>query len=400
MNIAQYRKAGTPRNPCARISTQKQLAQRGHQPHTRDALEVRSGGEILHEKPVTSKAQKAEPLPDRDRLRVRVLLDDAATSELARDVRAGLARQPKSIPPKYFYDAEGSRLFDRICDTPEYYQTRTEQKLLEALADDLIARTKPSDLIELGSGAARKTRALLDAMDRAGLTSRYVPFDVSESMLCESAEQLLDAYPWLDVAGIVGDYERHLDALPAGARRLFLFLGSTIGNFGPGEAVAFLARLRALMSEGDFLLIGLDTVKSEDVLNNAYNDAQGLTEAFNKNVLRVINRELYADFDLNAFEHVAFYNHERSQIEMHLEARCTQRVRIKQLDMNVDFVENERILTEISRKFSQESANDTLERAGLELEQWFAAPDDQFALALCRPSYARPPRFARTGRPG
>ncbi|MFW6051225.1 MAG: L-histidine N(alpha)-methyltransferase [Myxococcota bacterium] len=313
---------------------------------------------------------------------VHVRPDEGST--LARDVREGLGTRPRSIPPKHFYDARGARLFDAICDTPEYYVTRTEQALLERVVDEVVAASEPTDLVELGSGAARKTRTLLEGMLRRGRPVRYVPLDVSEEMLRRSAEALLRDYPDLEVHGVVADYERHLDRLPDGGRRLVAFLGSTLGNFPDADAVDFLRRVAENLGEGDRLLLGLDLVKAPEVLDAAYNDAQGITEAFNKNVLAVINDQLDADFDLGAFEHDARFVPERSQVEIRLRSVEAQRVRIDRLEMTVDFEPGEAILTEISRKFTREGAEDTLARAGLGLDRWYASDDGYFALALAR----------------
>lgn len=322
---------------------------------------------------------------DNSRLRVEVCAPATQSSTLASDVRAGLASSPKRLPPKHFYDERGSRLFDAICDTPEYYPTRAEQALLERIATDVIADVAPTDLVELGSGSARKTRVLLDAVGSALGACRYVPFDVSEEMLRRSSRTLLAAYPWLTVHGIVGDYDLHMDRLPAGERHLFLFLGGTIGNFDLGADTRFLARIAAQMGASDRLLLGTDLVKDRHTLDAAYNDAQGITAEFNRNVLAVINRELGGHFDLRSFEHVAFYDSEKERIEMHLRARRTHEVAIDALAMNVHFERGETILTEISRKFTRASVTRMLEKANLELCRWFAAEGDAFALSLARP---------------
>lgn len=300
-----------------------------------------------------------------------------------RDVSRGFAKPQKRLPPKYFYDEHGSRLFDLICDTDEYYLTRSEQALLELAADEIVAPGYRM-LVELGSGAARKTRTLLDAVARCGRPCRYAPFDVSESMLRHSARQLLSAYPWLEVHGVVADYERHVDQLPADSRRLVMFLGSTIGNFEAPEAVRFLARIARQLGPNEGLLLGTDLVKDRAVLNAAYNDAAGVTAAFNKNVLNVINRELGGHFDLKAFDHLAYFEPERSQMEIYLQARYTHSVRIDALDREIAFAAGERILTEISRKYTESSVSHMLNAAGLELERWFVSPDGAFALTLAR----------------
>lgn len=323
------------------------------------------------------------PGPER-RLKVDVRLNGRAASTLLDDARRGLGRRKKSLPPKHFYDELGSRLFDRICKTEEYYQTRTELELLERVSPELISVTRPSHLVELGSGAAHKTQVLLDVVERRGTTCCYVPFDVSEEMLQRSSTRLLERYPWLSVHAIVGDYDHHLGAIPRGERRLFAFLGGTIGNFEPAPAVAFLRQLAEELSPADHLLLGTDLIKDESVLNAAYNDRRGVTADFNKNILRVVNRELGADFDLSRFRHVAFYNVDQCQIEMHLESLADQVVTVEALGMRVAFVRGERMLTEISRKFSRDSVRELLLEAGLELCGWFESPDHYFGLSLAR----------------
>jgi L-histidine Nalpha-methyltransferase len=314
------------------------------------------------------------------RLRIETRSVENATPGLARDVCWGMSQSPKRLPPKYFYDERGSRLFDAICDTPEYYLTRSEYALLRAIADQLVTPA-PSDLIELGSGAARKTRLLLDALGRTKKDCRYVPFDVSEEMLRWSAKALLEEYPWLRVLGVVGDYERDLDSLPQGKRRMVAFLGSTIGNFEHAAAVEFLARLGRQLQRGESVLLGTDLAKDPQVLNAAYNDARGLTRDFNKNVLRVINRELGGNFDVDRFRHVAFFDEATSRIEMHLESTVVQRVSIAELELELEFAAGERILTEISRKFTRASVEQLFAEAGLALGEWFVSGDGYFALS-------------------
>jgi L-histidine N-alpha-methyltransferase len=320
------------------------------------------------------------------RLRIETRSRENATLGLARDVRRGLSQDAKRLPPKYFYDELGSRLFDAICDTPEYYLTRSEHTLLREIADQLVSDPAPSDLIELGSGAARKTRLLLDALGRAKLCCRYVPFDVSEEMLTWSAHALLEEYPWLRVLGVVGDYERDLDPLPHGERRMVAFLGSTIGNFERPAAVSFLKRIGRLLRRGETLVLGTDLVKDPRVLNAAYNDARGLTRDFNKNVLRVINRELKGNFVLDRFRHVAFFDEQASQIEMHLESTVTHTVSIESLELEVRFAAGERILTEISRKFTRDSVEALCAESGLALGGWFVSRDGHFALSRAHPA--------------
>jgi L-histidine N-alpha-methyltransferase len=318
------------------------------------------------------------------RLRVDVHLRSNGRSALARDVRRGLSLPQKMLPPKYFYDDCGSRLFDAICDVPEYYLTRTEHALLAAVADEVVALAAPQDLVELGSGASRKTRLLLDALQRAGVRTHYVPIDVSESMLRRSAETLLTDYPALQIHALVGDYERHLHCVRSGRRQLVVFLGSSIGNFTPAEAARFLRRVAEQLDRGDHFLLGVDLVKDHAVLHAAYNDAVGLTAEFNRNILRVINRTLDATFNPDAFDHVAFFNPEASQIEMHLRARTKQTVRIRALDMRVALAAGETIHTEISRKFTRDETVAMLRQAGFEPVRWFEPANRYFGLALAR----------------
>jgi L-histidine N-alpha-methyltransferase len=316
---------------------------------------------------------------------------------LARDVRTGLGGLPKCLHPKYLYDAEGSRLFDQICDTREYYPTRSEQALLNATARTLVENIRPDAIVELGSGAARKTRSLLDAAGDMVPDCRYVPVDVSEDMLRASALQLLHEYRWLTIHGIVADYTRQLHLLPTAKRRMILFIGSTIGNFEPSDAQVFLSAIAQQMRPDDRLILGTDLVKDHDVLNAAYNDSRGLNAAFNKNILTMLNRELGADFELQHFEHRARFVPDSSQMELHLLSTRQQQVTFSHLDWSVDFKQGETILTEISRKFTRQSVTDTLAAAGLELLDWHTPDDDYFGLSVSRrnPSTTTPAASAR-----
>lgn len=323
------------------------------------------------------------------RLRVDVHVRPGSASSLASDATRGLTSSPKRLPPKHFYDARGSQLFDAICETPEYYPTRTEHALLESISDELMRCHRPTHLVELGSGMARKTRVLLEAGWRAagqatGQPPCYVPFDVSESALRTSAQALLKSYPWLHVHGVVGDYDRHLGELPRGERRLIAFLGGTIGNFEQADAVAFLSRISRGMRPGDALLLGTDLVKPTATLDSAYNDSAGITAEFNLNVLRVMNRELDANFQVEQFRHVAFYAEERQRIEMHLESLCRQQVMLRKLDLEVSFAPGERMLTEVSRKFTEAAVAELLGAANLELVSWFVPDNQYFALSVAR----------------
>ncbi len=324
-------------------------------------------------------------------LDARILIEDhlGAGDEraLADDVLDGLTRPFKELPPKHFYDAVGAELFDRICDQPEYYPTRTERAILTARAGDIVALTGAGELVELGSGTAAKTRILLRAMADAGTLRRYVPFDVTAGMVRGVAESLVDEHPDLLVHGIVGDFERHLQHVPAAeAPRVVAFLGGTVGNFPPGSRRRFLRQVARLLRPQDALLLGTDLVKDPAVLEAAYDDAAGITAAFNKNVLAVVNRELGADFELDAFEHVAFYDREREWVEMRLRARRRMAVHVAALGLDVEFAAREELRTEISAKFTPDRLRGDLAAAGLELAELLTDPDGLFALSLARPA--------------
>jgi L-histidine N-alpha-methyltransferase len=301
------------------------------------------------------------------------------------DVRAGLGASPKTLPPKWFYDARGSELFEEITRLPEYYPTRTEHAILTAHADELAARTGADTLVELGSGTSEKTRLILDALARAGTLSRFVPFDVSEQTLRDAATAVAREYDPVTVHAVVGDFEHHLGTIPTGGTRLVAFLGSTIGNLAPGPRATFLAEVAALLAPGDALLLGTDLVKDTPRLVAAYDDAAGVTAAFNRNVLRVLNRELDADFDPDAFDHVAHWDPDEEWIEMRLRARGPQRVNVAGLDLELDFADGETVRTEISAKFRAERVRTELRAAGLEVAAWWTDPNDDFALSLSFP---------------
>ena len=325
---------------------------------------------------------------DQPLIRIDNHLVDAPLDVLARDVRAGLSGELKELPPKYFYDDRGSELFERITTLPEYYPTRAEREILNRRAPEIAARTGATELVELGSGSASKTRALLYAMAGRGALRRYVPFDVSESVVAGCAAELVELYPGMSVHGVVGDFERDLERLPAvldDGVRLFAFLGGTIGNLYPPERVAFLARVRGLMEPRDRLLLGTDLVKDHAVLEAAYDDSEGVTAEFNRNLLRVLNRALGADFDPEAFEHVAFFDEDRSWIEMRLRASSPQAVRIEELDMDVTFDAGEEMRTEISAKFTPDGVSRELARAGLRLERFLTDENELFGLSVAAP---------------
>jgi L-histidine N-alpha-methyltransferase len=310
------------------------------------------------------------------------LAPDAAARALEHDVRAGLLATPKTLPPKWFYDDRGSELFDAITRLPEYYPTRTERSILVAHARDIAERTKADTLVELGSGTSEKTRLLLDALRDAGTLDRFVPFDVSEQTLRDAAVAVAREYPGVRVHAVVGDFEHHLHTLPGDGTRLVAFLGSTIGNLAPAPRARFLADLAATLVPGDSLLLGTDLVKDPARLVAAYDDDAGVTAAFNRNVLRVIDRELDADFDPDAFEHVARYDSVAEWIEMRLRATRAQTVHVRALDLDVEFAAGEELRTEISAKFRRDGVERELAAAGFTLAEWWTDPAADFALSL------------------
>ena len=301
---------------------------------------------------------------------------------LREDVRVGLTAQPKWLPPKWFYDARGSELFEEITRLPEYYPTRTERAVLAAHADEIAQLTDAKTLIELGSGSSEKTRLLLDAFTRHGGLGTFVPLDVSISALRQSTAEIALAYPGLRVRGIVGDFTHQLDRLPTGGSRLVAFLGGTIGNLLPAERAEFLGAMRAALETEDWLLLGVDLVKDPRLLVPAYDDAAGVTAEFNRNVLAVINRELGADFDPAAFEHVAIWDPDREWIEMRLRARRPSRVRV--LDLEVDFAAGEEMRTEISAKFRPEGVTAELAAAGFLVRRCWTDEENLFAVVLAQ----------------
>ena len=319
------------------------------------------------------------------RLNLHTIEPTRPLSDIIQDAEQGLLARPRYMPPKYFYDERGSALFDAICDTEEYYPTRTEDALLRRHAQTIIDRVSPQHIIEFGSGSSRKTRRLLDHCEQAD--SAYWPFDVCEGMLKQAGQQLVREYDWLEVNILVGDYLGGLQGLPSpDGVSLYLFLGGTIGNFTEREASWFLAELSTLMQPGDYLLLGADRVKDSQVLRAAYNDSEGLTAEFNLNLLEVLNRELQADFDASQFEHRAEFNEGASQIEMHLESRRAQTVQIDALDASLQMDKGECILTEISRKFSHAGLEQLLYRAGLAVENHFQPDNGYYSLILARQS--------------
>ncbi|MCB5164314.1 L-histidine N(alpha)-methyltransferase [Streptomyces bambusae] len=312
-------------------------------------------------------------------LMTRTLDEHAAEAALRADVLHGLTGQPKVLPPKWFYDSRGSELFEDITRLPEYYPTRAEREILLARAGEIAAVSGARTLVELGSGSSEKTRHLIDAMPGLEL---YVPVDVSGSALEGAAQTLLAAHPALRVHAMIADFTRPLVLPPSEGPRLVLFLGGTIGNLLPAERAAFLAAVRRMLSPGDALLLGTDLVKDEATLVAAYDDAQGVTAEFNKNVLAVIDRELGADFHAYDFDHVAVWDREQEWIEMRLRARHEVAVKIRSLDLVVPFAAGEEIRTEVSAKFRQEGVRTELAAAGLELTRWWTDEAGRFALSL------------------
>ncbi|HEY6498849.1 MAG TPA: L-histidine N(alpha)-methyltransferase [Streptosporangiaceae bacterium] len=319
----------------------------------------------------------------------RRLPADFLADSLRADARAGLTATPKSLPPKWFYDAAGSELFEKITALPEYYPTRAEREILQARAVHIAAASRAATLVELGSGSSEKTRLLIDALRAAGTLRRYVPVDVSEQALLAAASALFSDYPGLEVDGVVSDFDDYLDLGAGGDQdgpRLVAFLGSTIGNLLPAERASFLARIRSGLASGDALLLGTDLVKDPAVLVAAYNDEAGVTAAFNKNVLAVLNHELGADFDLDNFEHVARWDPDQEWIEMRLRTAGRQTVRLPAIGLTVSFDDGEEMRTEISAKFRREGVAAELTAAGFRQEHWWTDRQRRFGLSLAVPA--------------
>ncbi|MFI8230078.1 L-histidine N(alpha)-methyltransferase [Streptomyces sp. NPDC085900] len=312
-------------------------------------------------------------------LLTRTLPEDATDAALRADVLNGLTGNPKTLPPKWFYDAHGSELFEQITELPEYYPTRAEREILITRAGEIAAATRARTLVELGSGSSDKTRHLLDALTDL---HTYVPVDVSESALTQAGQSLVAERPGLSVHALIADFTASLVLPDTPGPRLVAFLGGTIGNLLPAERSVFLTSIRSLLSPGDALLLGTDLVKDEKVLIEAYDDAAGVTAAFNKNVLSVVNRELHADFDPDAYDHVALWDPENEWIEMRLRSRAEQTVKIPALDLAVDFAEGEELRTEVSAKFRKDGVRAELDAVGLELARWWTDEAGRFALSL------------------
>jgi L-histidine Nalpha-methyltransferase len=331
---------------------------------------------------------------DRIRIDVRVAPDELRR-QLREDVRRGLTEQPKRLPPKWHYDEAGSRLFDEITRQPEYYPTGREREILTARVDEIARLSGAETLIELGSGTGEKTRLLLTALTRAGGLRRFVPFDVSEEVLRESAVAILEAYPGIEVCGIVGDFEHHLDGLPLAGRALAAFLGGTIGNLRRQERAGLLDALAESLREGDLLLLGADLVKPRERLEAAYNDAAGVSSRFSLNVLAVLNRELGADFDPSRFRHNAVWDEAEECMDIGIVSLCAQRVTIADLGIAVEFAEGEKLHTQISAKFRPERLTAELTAAGFDPVRFWTDEAGEFSLSLSSRVTGRGPAPAR-----
>jgi L-histidine N-alpha-methyltransferase len=312
------------------------------------------------------------------------LTPDHAERSLREDARLGLTSSPKWLPPKWFYDARGSDLFEEITLLPEYYPTRAERSILNAHACDIARRAGAHTLVELGSGSSDKTRLLLDALQAEGTLRAFVPLDVSESALRDAVAGLHADYPGLAIHGVVGDFTEHLGRIPGQTPRLVAFLGGTIGNLFPDERATFFSELRDTLVRGEWLLLGTDLVKDPGVLVPAYDDAAGVTAEFNRNVLAVLNRELGGDFDVQSYEHVAIWDPENEWIEMRLRSTTTARVTLSELALDLVLQTGEEIRTEISAKFRKEGIERELATAGFSLDSWWTDAEGRFALSLAQ----------------
>jgi len=319
----------------------------------------------------------------KDEVRVINRLDGKFRAGISDDAKMGLSASQRWIPCKYFYDTRGSELFEEICQLPEYYPTRTELSILKAAAPEIMRDFSCRDLVELGSGAIVKIRVLLDAAGKRNRGSmRYIPVDISESAITAACGDLTAMYPELRVLGVVADFTRQMDTVPIECPSMICFLGGTIGNMELEESLSFLNGIARNLDPDDRVMIGFDMVKDRRILEAAYNDSRGITAQFNKNVLRVLNNELEADFDERDFDHLAFFNESESRIEMHLVANSDIRVNIPSVGMQMEVKKGETIHTENSRKFTSEAIEDMAERAGLTVQEWYSDKDNWFCLAI------------------
>ena len=321
---------------------------------------------------------------EKNHIIIDVHLDGQDQNAIHNELRKALTSTPRALPTKYLYNDRGSELFERICELPEYYQTRTEHKLLSIYADQVVSLAGAEELVELGSGAATKTRLLLDAMARANQLRSYVPFDFSEGIVRRVAQELVKEYEGLHVHGVVGDFLAHLEHIPDGGRKLVIFLGGTIGNLSPEAALSFLSSIHAEMASGDFFLLGVQLETDIARLEAAYNDTQGVTAEFSKNILHVMKDMVGATFDPEAFEHIATYNQAEHRIEIRLRSRIEQKINLPGLDLSFTLKKGEEILTEISAKYDRPRTQSLLEKSGFQLVEWFTDPGQLMALALAR----------------
>ena len=318
-----------------------------------------------------------------NRFQLKRLSPDRHLNSLAEDVHSGLSTRPLALPPKYFYDERGSKLFDQICQTDEYYLTRAESTLLKKHADEIVAAVMPTAIVEYGSGTSEKTELLIQAANQHYDWLHYLPLDVCEEILLESSQRLLDKYPWLSIDAWHGDFLQDMQQFEnSHERSLYSFLGSSLGNFSYEEASRFLRDVRNTADENDWFLLGVDMVKDHDILNAAYNDDDGLTAAFNLNVLNVLNQALDGDFDISAFEHHAFFDAAQSRVEMRLRSSCKQTVTLRDINLEINFEDGEHIVTEYSRKYTPESIQQLLAKAGFSPQKIYAGDNNEFMLIL------------------
>lgn len=319
------------------------------------------------------------------RIEVHNHLEDTFDNDIRKDVFQGLTAPKKFIPSKYFYDEQGSRLFEEICSVPEYYPTRTEMSIVRDAAPSIMLNFPEGDIVEFGSGANHKIRMLLDAADHTCMSAyRYVPVDVSEAALTRASEELIKIHPQLRVFGIITDFTRHLEVIPNEHPRLLVFFGSTIGNFHEEKCGSFLRSVAYSMKPEDLFLVGIDMLKPKGMLEAAYNDSAGITSKFNKNVLNVLNRELNACFNETDFDHLAFFNDQMKRMEMHLRANRDISVFIGELGLTVELERGETIHTEVCRKFSRECVERLALDSGLIISQWYSDPREWFSLVVMR----------------